>query len=107
MEGFHDEWAESLRVQHRELYLKAIGTLANAYLEAEQYEEAEVAARRMLVLDGLREDAHEIAIRALAGDGRSAEAIRHYEETVDLFEREIGVSPASLTSVLQDTGLML
>lgn len=107
MEGFHDEWAESLRVQHRELYLKAIGTLANAYLEAEQYEEAEVAARRMLVLDDLREDAHEIAIRALAGDGRSAEAIRHYEETVDLFEREIGVSPASLTSVLQDTGLML
>jgi DNA-binding SARP family transcriptional activator len=107
LEGFHDEWAESLRVQNRELYLKALGTLAHAYLDASHFEEAEVAARRMLVLDDLREDAHEIAIRALAGDGRSAEAIRHYEETVDLFEREIGVSPASLTSVLQDTGLML
>ena len=107
LEGFHDEWAESLRVQHRELYLKAIGTLAQAYLDAEQYEEAEVAARRMLVLDDLREEAHEIAIRALAGDGRSAEAIRHYEQTVDLFEQEIGVAPASLMSVLQDTGLML
>ena len=107
MEGFHDEWAESLRVQYRELHLKAMGTLAHCYLDADQFEEAEVAARRMLLLDDLREDAHEIAIRALAGDGRSAEAIRHYEETVDLFEREIGVSPASLTSVLQETGLML
>lgn len=107
LEGFHDEWAESLRVQNRELYMKAIGTLAQSYLDAERYEEAEVAARRMLALDDLREDAHEICIRALAGDGRSAEAIRHYEETVDLFEEEIGVSPASLTGVLQDTGLML
>lgn len=107
LEGFHDEWAESLRVQHRELYMKAVGTLAHSYLDAEQYEEAEVAARRMIALDDLREDAHEIAIRALAGDGRSAEAIRHFEETVDLFEREIGVSPSSLTAVLQDTGLML
>ena len=107
LEGFYDEWAESLRVQNRKLYLKALGTLAQAYLDASHFEEAEVAARRMLLLDDLREDAHEIAIRALSGDGRSAEAIRHYEETVDLFEREIGVSPASLTSVLQDTGLML
>ena len=107
LEGFHDEWAESLRVQSRELYMKAIGTLAQSYLDADRYEEAEVAARRMLTLDDLREDAHEICIRALAGDGRSAEAIRHYEETVDLFEQEIGVSPASLTGVLQDTGLML
>lgn len=107
LEGFHDEWAESLRVQNRELYLKAIGTLAQGYLSAGRFEEAEVAARRMIALDDLREDAHEIAIRALAGDGRSAEAIRHYEETVDLFEQEIGVSPASLMAVLQDTGLML
>lgn len=107
MEGFHDDWAESLRVQNRELHLKALGTLAQAYLEAERFEEAEVAARRMLGMDDLREDAHEIVIRALAGDGRSADAVRHYEETVDLFEQEIGVSPASLMSVLQDTGLML
>lgn len=107
MEGFHDDWAESLRVQNRELHLKALGTLAQAYLDAERFEEAEVAARRMLGMDDLREDAHEIVIRALAGDGRSADAVRHYEETVDLFEQEIGVSPASLMTVLQDTGLML
>lgn len=107
LEGFHDDWAEGLRVQNRELYLKAMGILAHAYLDANLFEEAEIAARRMLSMDDLREDAHEITIRALAGDGRSAEAIRHYEETVDLFEREIGVSPASLMSVLQETGLML
>lgn len=107
MEGFHDEWVESQRVQHRELYMKSLGSLGRCYLKAQRFEEAEVAARRMLSLDDLREDAHEIAIRALVGDGRSAEAIRHYEETVNLFEEEIGVAPASLTAVLQDTGLML
>ena len=107
MEGFHDDWVEALRVQYRELQQRALSALARAYLAAEKYEEAEVAARRMLAADDLREDAHEITIRALAGDGRSAEAIRHYEETVNLFEEEIGVSPASLQSVLQETGLLL
>jgi DNA-binding SARP family transcriptional activator len=107
MEGFHDDWVDALRVQYRELQQRALGALARAYLAAQRYEEAEVAARRMLAADDLREDAHEITIRALACDGRSAEAIRHYEETVDLFEREIGVSPSSLTAVLQETGLLL
>lgn len=107
MEGFHDDWVTGLRVQYRELQQRALASLARAYLAAERYEEAEVAARRMLVADDLREDAHEITIRALAHDNRSAEAIRHYEETVDLFEREIGVAPASLTAVLQETGLLL
>ena len=107
MEGFHDDWVDGLRVQYRELQQRALGALALAYLAALRYEEAEVAARRMLAADDLREEAHEITIRALACDGRSAEAIRHYEETVDLFEREIGVSPSSLTAVLQETGLLL
>lgn len=107
MEGFHDDWVEALRVQYRELQQRALGALARAYLAAAKYEEAEIAARRMLAADDLREDAHEVIIRALAGDGRSAEAIRHYEETVDLFEEEIGVSPSSLQTVLQETGLLL
>jgi DNA-binding SARP family transcriptional activator len=107
MEGFHDDWVDGLRVQYRELQQRALGALGRAYLGAGRYEEAEVAARRMLAADDLREEAHEVTIRALAGDGRSAEAIRHYEETVDLFEREIGVSPSSLTAVLQETGLLL
>lgn len=107
MEGFHDDWVDGLRVQYRELQQRALGALARGYLAAQRYEEAEVAARRMLAVDDLREDAHEITIRALAGDSRSAEAIRHYEETVDLFEREIGVSPSSLAAVLQETGLLL
>lgn len=107
MEGFQDEWVEGLRVGFRELQQRALGTLARAYLKAEQYEEAEVAARRMLLADDLREEAHEVAIRALAGDGRSAEAIRHYEQAVNLFEQEIGVLPTHLTAVLQEVGLLL
>lgn len=107
LEGFHDDWVEGLRVQYRELQQRAWGTLARAYLAAQRYEEAEVVARRMLSADDLREDAHEMLIRALSGDGRSADAIRHYEETVNLFEQEIGVSPSSLTAVLQQTGLLL
>ncbi len=107
LEGFHDDWVEGLRVQYRELQQRALSTLAKAYLASQRFEEAEVVARKMLIADDLREDAHEVLILALAGDGRSAEAIRHYEETVDLFEREIGVAPATLVAVLQETGLLL
>ncbi len=107
LEGFHDGWVENLRVQFRDLQQRALSALAWAYLEAERYEEAELAARRMLALDDLREDGHEVVIRALAADGRSAEAIGHYEEAVDLFEAEIGVAPGALKRVLQEAGLLL
>lgn len=107
MEGFHDYWVEGLRVSFRELQQRALAILSRAYLNTSRFEEAEVAARRMLSIDDLREDAHQIVIRALVADGRSAEAIRHYEQAVNLFEREIGVSPANLTAILQETGLLL
>ena len=107
LEGFSAEWLDGMRARAKELEHRALGTLGQAYLKAEMFEEAEEAARRMLAADDLREEAYEIQIKALVGEGRSADAIRYYEHAVDLFEREIGVAPAGLTEVLKETGLML
>lgn len=107
LEGFSAEWLDGMRARAKELEHRALGTLGQAYLKAGMFEEAEEAAGRMLATDDLREEAYEIQIKALVGEGRSADAIRYYEHAVDLFEREIGVAPAGLNEVLKETGLLL
>ncbi|MCA9793224.1 MAG: tetratricopeptide repeat protein [Candidatus Eremiobacteraeota bacterium] len=107
LEGMYEDWSDGLRVQYKEAYLRALALLARAYLDGGNPEAAEIAARKILSVDDLREDAHGLLIEAVNSDGRPAEAIRIYEEAVELFEREIGIAPASLTRLLEKVGLLL
>ncbi|MCA9790850.1 MAG: hypothetical protein KC910_03615 [Candidatus Eremiobacteraeota bacterium] len=105
--GFEGEWVESLRARLRELRIRSLMLVARSYLAGEQWESAELAARELLTLDDLRDEAHALLLEALACQGRSAEAIEHYEKAVDLFEEEIGVAPTALRRPLEQVGLLL
>ncbi len=107
LDGIYEDWADGLRVQYKEAYLRALSLLARAYLEEGNPEAAEISARKILSVDDLREDAHGLLIEAVGADGRPAEAVRIYEEAVELFEREIGIAPASLRRLLERIGLLL
>lgn len=107
LDGVYEDWADGRRVQLKESHMRSLTILGMAYLKLGNSEAAEVAARKLLSLDDLREDGHAILIEAVNADGRPAEAIRLYEEAEELFEREIGVSPAGLREVLERVGLLL
>src|SRR5262249_6603721 len=58
------------------------------------------AANRAIAVNSLREDAHRLAIRALAASGRRADALKHYERLAALLKRELGVEPDAATLAL-------
>lgn len=107
LEGLEDDWIEGLRIKLRDDYVKALQLLGRCYLDQGQTEAAELAVRKALSIDDLREESHRLLVETLVRDGRSADAVRHYEAAVDLFEQEIGVAPLALAQPLKEAGLML
>ena len=107
LDSFDENWIEAKRARLRSLKMQALTLVAQAQLASEDFPAAESSARALLELDDLREQSHAILIEALARGGRSPEAISHYEQAVELFEEEIGVSPESLKEPLVETGLLL
>src|SRR5262249_27650462 len=63
-------------------------------------EHALTAGQRAIALNGMREDAHRLIVRALAASGRKAEALRHYQDLVALLKRELNAEPDAATRSL-------
>ena len=57
-------------------------------------------ARRLVRIDPLSEEAHRKLIRLYALSGRRGRALAHYEDLVDLLDRELGVEPLEETTAL-------
>lgn len=83
--GFHvsgcpefDDWLMLTREQMERLAVAMLDTLAQTYLAAGSYTEAEGAARRLLALDPWREAAHRQVMAALAGAGQRSAALAQY-----------------------------
>ncbi len=55
------------------------------------------AARHLVALDDLNEDAQRLVIRLLARAGRRAEALRQYESCAETLKRELGLAPEPQT----------
>ena len=94
-------WEDWLGNQRRRLGSLACDTLvrlAGVELEdgraAEALQHAEAATRR----DYLREDAHRLAMRALAALGRSSEALRHYQSLAEHLAKELQTHPEAATA---------
>ena len=99
LEGASDEWAQGIRTHLSEVYLKALLAMARCHLSLGEAEAAELTSRRALRVDDLREDVHAALIEALTVQGRRGEALRHYQDTIALYQKEIGVVPSSLHEI--------
>lgn len=107
LEGFDDDWVVAIRSRLAAMKFQALTLVARCLLQQRNYLEVERCALDLLVLDDLREEAHALLLEALVGDGRSAEAVAHYEKAEQLFETEIGVFPTRLRQSLAGLGLLL
>jgi DNA-binding SARP family transcriptional activator len=91
-----EAWTEWLGVRRQRLEglaLDAMLKLGEQELQLGNHEQALSAANRAIAINNLREDAHRLVIRTLAGSGRRAGALKHYEYVVALLKRELGVEP--------------
>src|SRR5215813_5869739 len=94
------EWLDSERVRLEGIALDAMVRLGDFELQAGCSEQALVVANKAIAINNLREDAHRLAIRALAAAGRRADALKRYEHLVALLKSELDVEPDASTQVL-------
>ena len=100
-----EAWAEWLRTQRGRLEGLLVGALirlAEIELQQNNPEQALELASKAIAIDNLREDAHRLAIRALAATGRKAEALRRYDQLAALLKAELSTEPDARTRALVD-----
>ncbi len=101
---FEDEpyadWCWQQREHLRELYLEALGRLADIYGRVGRWEESIRYLRRGLELDPVREEFHSRLMYALWALGRRTEAVRQYEVYARLLQEEFGLTPLPETQEL-------
>jgi DNA-binding SARP family transcriptional activator len=87
------EWLTAERSRLHELAIEAMVGLGRQELAAGRAELALKTAQRAIVLNNMREDAHRLVVQALAATGRKAEALKHYQDLVQLLKRELNTAP--------------
>jgi DNA-binding SARP family transcriptional activator len=96
-------WAEWVAGEQRRLEgfaLDAMIWLGELERKSGMHNLALAAASRAISINNLREDAHRVAIRALAAAGRRADALKHYEDLAKQLKSELDVEPDALTKAL-------
>lgn len=91
--GMDAEWINSEREALARVHLDVLAALVQRLLRDGHAEHAVALAHRAVAVDPLREPAHRDLIRALAADGRRAEALRHYQMLEQLLDEELGLGP--------------
>lgn len=95
-----DEWLTLDRERLRQLQLHVLEAQAERLMEQDSYGLALECAIAALRAEPLRESAHRAVIRIHLAEGNLTEARRSYEQCVDLFDRELGVSPSRVAATL-------
>jgi TolB-like protein/Flp pilus assembly protein TadD len=91
------EWLDVQRQRLEDLALGAMIKLGKCELQSGNAESALRVAHRAVTVNSLREDAHQLVIRALATSGRRGEALRYYEHVAELLRGELDVEPDAAT----------
>lgn len=94
------EWHVPMHDQLQRLFFDGLQALSTMQLDAGQFAEAIATSRRLLVSDNLDEDAWRRIMTAHARAGERSQALRVYQQVVDLMMREIESEPDRATEKL-------
>lgn len=95
-----DEWLAERRRHYESLAVDAMVRLADLEYQAGHSDDCRRHAEAAIAIDPFREDAHRLAIKALAALGRRADAVRHFAELTEMLDRELGTKPDPTTASL-------
>ncbi len=98
--GADGPWAARRREQLREIRLRALDCLAQAWLQHGDANQAARDAEEALRIDPFREPTHRLLLRALAEGGNRAGALQAFERFRTALAEELGVDPAAETEAL-------
>jgi DNA-binding SARP family transcriptional activator len=98
--GVDLEWAERARQTLRSVRVRAVSCLASAALANAEWPLAAQFARTQVELEPFRETGWQQLMKALAGAGNRAEALRAYAECRELLMKEVGAAPSPETEAI-------
>lgn len=101
--GVDLEWIERARQDLRSVRVRALACLTSAALSNSEWPLAAQFARTQVELEPFRESGWQQLMRALAGAGNRAEALRAYAECSALLAKELNVGPSPATEALVKT----
>lgn len=91
------EWVIYEQESMKERFMSALIRLADLYIETERYEEAIATAQRVIHEDWRREAAHRILMVGFYKSGQRTHALIAYQNLVDTFKENLGISPMQQT----------
>jgi TolB-like protein/DNA-binding SARP family transcriptional activator len=95
-----EEWLLFERQRLRDQACDALTRLLAHHMVGGAYDQAGVAARRLVALDPLHEAAHRALMQIYAQQGQTALALRQYQLCRDALQGELGVKPEAETERL-------
>jgi DNA-binding SARP family transcriptional activator len=95
--GADGPWATATRARLRDTRIRALETLALAWIAHGDPRQATRDAAAAVAMDPYRETAYRLWLRALAADGNRAEALRIYADLQARLSDELGVDPSPET----------
>jgi predicted ATPase/DNA-binding SARP family transcriptional activator len=98
--GYFDDWVLAERQRLLESYLKVLSELAESCEAASDGYGALQWARRAVVADPLREEAHQRLIRLLTAAGQPESALRQYRDLERLLRVELQAAPEAALRAL-------
>lgn len=99
----YDDWQQSQREWLRREHADIFRRLSVYYAEAQQYDQAIKYAQQWLSVDSFHEPAHRQLMRLYAANGQRAEALRQYQQAVDVLDAELATPPEDETTQLYET----
>lgn len=94
------DWLAAERQFKQDKLLRALTQAARTCVEAGNDQAAQRFAGRAIRTNPIAEDPRRIKMTALAGAGRSSEAVQEYRQLAMLLRRELGVDPSPETQAL-------
>ena len=95
-----EEWLLFERQRLRDQACDALAKLLAHHMVGGVFDQASVAARRLLALDPLHEIAHRALMQIYAQQGQTALALKQYQRCCDALQVELGVKPETETERL-------
>ncbi len=98
-QGF-EEWLATEREWLWTRVVEALVDLATEYLQWGEYRAGIEQAQRLVTLEPLREEGHQLLMQLWAADGQMSAALAQYERCVQLLDQDLGVPPHPFTTEL-------
>lgn len=89
LEGFYDDWSESIRNEYKNKYIKAMEQLIELLDKANKTDEIETYCDKLLQTDNLNDSAHYYKIKLFTERGNIHQAKQHYERFKKIYHNEL------------------